>query len=95
MDGIWMLKGKMFIRSLVVVVLLLLASMPGCLEDDGSEIPTISFYGFSVKGEAFDISIIPAFKASWKNETGVEVVFRNTYAFAPGITPYIGVQWER
>ena len=69
-----------------VVTLMFMASVPGCLDDGGSETSTITLYGFSVKGEAFDGAIIPAFKEHWRNETGEDVEFRTTYAGSGKIT---------
>ncbi len=46
----------------------------------------ITLYGFSVKGEVFEESIIPSFREYWKNMTGEEVFFETTYAGSGRIT---------
>ena len=74
------------VMAVVVVALTLVVPVPGCLDDGMSEASTIILYGFSVKSEALDGAIIPAFKEHWRNETGRDVEFKTTYAGSGKIT---------
>jgi len=74
--------------SALAIVLLSSIAVSGCLdggsgEDDERE---ITLYGFSVKGEVMDNSIIPAFKAYWKETRGEDVNFVTNYAGSGTIT---------
>jgi sulfate/thiosulfate-binding protein len=45
-----------------------------------SETPTLTFAAYSTPREVYDAKIIPAFKAMWKEKTGVEPQFFESYA---------------
>ena len=80
-------RSKIFtgiaIAALVLTVVGGILLFPSSGSDD---ISTITLYGFSVKGEVFDESIIPAFKEYWENRTGEKVDFRTNYAGSGKIT---------
>jgi sulfate/thiosulfate transport system substrate-binding protein len=44
------------------------------------EVPVINFIAYSTPREVYDAKIIPAFKAMWKEKTGVEPAFFESYA---------------
>jgi sulfate/thiosulfate-binding protein len=44
-----------------------------------SETPTLTFAAYSTPREVYDAKIIPAFKAMWKDKTGVEPQFFESY----------------
>src|SRR3954463_13665696 len=42
-------------------------------------VPTLTFAAYSTPREVYDAKIIPAFKAMWKDKTGVEPQFFESY----------------
>ncbi len=75
--------------TLIVFVLVLSAgSLTGCIDLSGGDddLNTVTFFGFSVKGEVIDEEIIPAFKEHWREKTGGKVDFTTSYAGSGRIT---------
>ncbi|MGA1848105.1 MAG: substrate-binding domain-containing protein [Thermoplasmatota archaeon] len=81
------MKEMLKCTALAVLLLSTIASS-GCLDGGtgGDDERTIVLYGFSVKGEVFDDSIIPAFKSYWKETRGEDVNFVTNYAGSGTIT---------
>ncbi|MBN1390547.1 MAG: substrate-binding domain-containing protein [Candidatus Thermoplasmatota archaeon] len=77
-------------RSHLAIFAILLTAMfvAGCLNlsDGKDDLKTVTLYGFSVKGEVMDGTIIPAFKEQWKETTGDDIDFVTTYAGSGKIT---------
>jgi sulfate transport system substrate-binding protein len=77
-----------------LVALALVASTSSCLPSapqgaKGGGERTVTLYGFSVMKESMEKSIIPAFAAKWKQETGQDVHFTTSYAGSETITNQI------
>ncbi|MBN1540274.1 MAG: substrate-binding domain-containing protein [Candidatus Thermoplasmatota archaeon] len=77
-------------RSHLAICAVMLTSMfvAGCLDLSGGQddLRTVTLYGFSVKGEVMDGTIIPAFREQWKEEKGDDIDFVTSYAGSGRIT---------
>ncbi|MGA1866353.1 MAG: substrate-binding domain-containing protein [Thermoplasmatota archaeon] len=77
-------------RSYLAICAVVLTALfiAGCLDFSGEkdDTKTVTLYGFSVKGEVMDGTIIPAFKTQWKEESGDDIDFVTTYAGSGRIT---------
>lgn len=75
---------SVFVALLLIVtaIAIVLYSLPSAAPDAD----TITLYGFSVKGELFDETVIPRFQEYWRNKTGESIDFKTTYAGSGKIT---------
>src|SRR4051794_15647848 len=83
---------RWFTRRIVPVGLAVaLAALAACTSSSANEgasgsgtctpaaVPTLTFAAYSTPREVYDAKIIPAFKAMWKDKTGVEPQFFESY----------------
>ena len=81
-------------RIVPVVIAVALPTLAACTSDSSTtasgstsgsgtctpaEVPTLTFAAYSTPREVYDAKIIPAFKAMWKDKTGVEPQFFESY----------------
>jgi len=93
-DKVDSVKVVRVIVTVVVIMLILVAIVATFLFFTGEkkrDSDVIALYGFSVKGEVMEGSIIPGFKDYWKERTGRDVSFETYFAGSGKITNQVVV----
>lgn len=70
----------MFRRLLTLISITTLAALTGCSSQSSLPSDTLKLGAYSVVREVFQEGLIPAFKTEWKNKTGKDVVFEESYS---------------
>jgi sulfate transport system substrate-binding protein len=76
------LRGKIFlVANMIIAALLSLTSLHGCGSSSGRSGNTVTLVlgAYTTPREAYGKAILPAFQKYWKEKTGQDVVFKESY----------------